>query len=858
MNQKFKKNSTQKTALFFCVLFFNLYNTNLKAQSGNSSYTLTAPNNTISRTGTIAGINAVNVSFTSIPKDLQFFAKDENNQSTISVVGSVNSPNIASIKVDFYRNNILRNTVSQNLTYNGSSAPFNLSDIITAELAEYKIVVSTIDNTNATQIIATRDQLLAGDAYVIMGQSNSHPTRAGYTFTNEYLRSFGIQTGNTNYDTYNPADITWGNAQANYTGTPGTADATNPTFFAGPYMAGVWGLQMMEDLKNQFQVPICIINGGAGSSTIEQNLPGPDHFDLTTVYGRTMYRAKQAGLQNNIKAIFWHQGEKNADGTFANYPANFDILYNAWKTDLPGMQKVYIFQTNLNDCYGGASVNQARMREWQRTLPQTKTDVSVFPMAGIPGMQTGDGNEIAFCHYGLQGYKTMGSRVAQVVAKEIYGFNDVDNVLPPNITAAAFNSDRTQITLTFDNNNLVAQAAIGSYNLKDYFYLDGISGSVSSLTINANTVVLNLKATSSAQKISYLSNSLYNDNSSVYAGPYLTNSKNIGALTFSDYPLANALVLPTPTGNMLLVNGTQYMSVENHPALNIGSGQSKTITAWVKSSNLAAIRIMSKRNGAGWEFITNSAGVLGLNAASATGNRGAVFTSTPNVMNGSWHHVAMVIDQTAAIGTTGKFVKAYVDGNLISTGPLFDAASDFTNTVKMIVGGVSSATTPSGQFNGQLDNIRIWNKAMTATEIGADRIAIVNAPTTDLLAAWDFEGVSGATVPDVSGNNHPGTLVGNPVIALGVLSNILNEKNLKLSVTLSPNPTADLLRIKVNNANGPVTVKIFNLSGKMILKEIISNTEQETVLSLGNQAQGIYIFKVSDTDITLASKVIKK
>jgi CshA-type fibril repeat protein len=90
----------------------------------------------------------------------------------------------------------------------------------------------------------------------------------------------------------------------------------------------------------------------------------------------------------------------------------------------------------------------------------------------------------------------------------------------------------------FDNDNLVAQSNVGTYNLKDYFYLDGVSGTISSLSIVGNTVVLNLTTPSSAQKISYLSNSMYNDNSSVYAGPYLTNTKNIGALTFNDYPLS--------------------------------------------------------------------------------------------------------------------------------------------------------------------------------------------------------------------------------------------------------------------------------------------------------------------------------
>jgi CshA-type fibril repeat protein len=491
----------------------------------NGADTYTAPNST--------------VSFSSIPQDMQFYGRDNQNLATVKVAGTATLPNLDKIKVDFYRNDAFVKSVEQNLIYTNGSAPFDLSGTIKAELAQYKIIVSTIDLLGNTNVVTGRNNLVAGDAYVIMGQSNSHPTRVGYTFTNPFLRSYGIQTNNTNYDAYDtndPSQHLWGLAQANQIG----AGSSNPTLFAGPYMVGVWGLEMMNTLSATLQIPICIINGGAGSSTIEQNIPSTtNRLDLTTVYGRTLYRVQKAGLQNNIKAVFWHQGEKNANGTFVDYPANFEKMYASWKADYPSMSKVYVFQTDLNGCYGGASVNQAKMREWQRTLPKTHTDITVFPMAGTSGKGAGDANDSPNCHYGLEGYRTLGQRVAAVLEKDFYNLPATENPLAPNIIKALYSkSDNTQIRLVFDNENLVAQSNVGIYNLKDYFYLDGVSGNVSSLSIVGNTVVLNLTTPSSAQKISYLSNSMYNDNSSVYAGPYLTNTKNIGALTFNDYPLS--------------------------------------------------------------------------------------------------------------------------------------------------------------------------------------------------------------------------------------------------------------------------------------------------------------------------------
>ncbi|MGL5112323.1 MAG: LamG-like jellyroll fold domain-containing protein [Flavobacterium sp.] len=504
------------------------------------------------------------VSFTTIPQDLQFYGRDSQNFASVKVAGNATLPNLKTIKVDFYRNDVFEKSVKQELVYSNGNALFNLSGSIKAELAQYKIIVSTIDLLGNLKIITERKDIVAGDAYVIMGQSNSHPTRIGYTFTNPFLRSFGIQTNNTNYDAYdanNPNLHLWGLAQANQIG----AGSANPTLFAGPYMVGVWGLEMMDKLSTSLQIPICIINGGAGSSTIEQNLPNIiNRLDLSSVYGRTLYRVQKSGLQNHIKAVFWHQGEKNANGTFINYPANFETMYTNWKMDYPSLSKVYVFQTDLNGCYGTASVNQAKMREWQRTLPLTHADITVFPMAGTPGRGSGDANDSAFCHYGLQGYITLGQRVALVLEKDLYNLPSSENQLAPNIVRAYYGkSDNTQIKLEFNNDNLIAQSNVGSYNLKDYLYLDGIYGNITSLSIEGNTVILDLASASSAQKISYLPNSLYNDNSSVYAGPYLTNTKSIGALTFNDFPIS----LFTGTNRILKTN--QQKEITNNLNFNI-------------------------------------------------------------------------------------------------------------------------------------------------------------------------------------------------------------------------------------------------------------------------------------------------
>lgn len=479
------------------------------------------------------------ISFSSVPQNMHFYARDSQDSAAVNIEGKVIVAGIDSVKVDFFRDNNYLKTVSQKVNYSSGTAPFNLSGKIKSELAQYKIIVKTVASNGDISNIVSRDKILCGDAFVIMGQSNSHPTRVGETYTNEFLRSFGIQTANTNYATYNPADTLWGAANAD--------QITGVNYFSGPYSVGVWGLVMMDSLMKKFNVPVCIINGGAGSSDIEENLPLANHLDLTSVYGRMLYRVQKSGLQNSIKGLFWHQGEKNANATFANYPTNFNTLYNAWKTDLPNLSRVYVFQTNLNGCYGAASVNQSKMREFQRTLPDVYPDIKVIPSAGIPGMQDGDGNEIPWCHYGLQGYRVMGEMTFYIIAKDLYGYNYSTNSMPPNIVKAFYSKpDHTQLKLVFDNEDLKWPESLGSHHLKDYFYFDETQyGNIVAVTVKSDTLVFDLAGTTTATTISYLPNRNYNGTTQVFAGPYLTNMINVGALTFHNFPIQNFdVVLP--------------------------------------------------------------------------------------------------------------------------------------------------------------------------------------------------------------------------------------------------------------------------------------------------------------------------
>lgn len=221
------------------------------------------------------------------------------------------------------------------------------------------------------------------------------------------------------------------------------------------------------------------------------------------------------------------------------------------------------------------------------------------------------------------------------------------------------------------------------------------------------------------------------------------------------------------SGKVLNLDGiSTYMTVPDHTDLDFGISQNKTITCWIKTTTTTGTpRIFAKRNGStgnGYEFWTGNganAGKFAMNM-SGTGNPTNISTvgySANSIADGTWHHIALVID-----ASSNRTMYGYIDGVLANTGKAFTSVtSDFSNALSFVVGATSDASN-SFKWAGQIDNIRVWNKAMTTAELQTDMVAIINTSTANLLAAWDFENITGNSVSDVSGNNHTGTLFGSP------------------------------------------------------------------------------------------------
>src|SRR5262249_19052432 len=73
--------------------------------------------------------------------------------------------------------------------------------------------------------------------------------------------------------------------------------------------------------------------------------------------------------------------------------------------------------------------------------------------------------------------------------------------------------------------------------------------------------------------------------------------------------------------------------------------------------------------------------------------------------------------------------------------------------------GIGHSNFPSEWWDGELDEVRIWNTARSAAEIQSNMCRSLTGTEPGLMGYWRFDEGSGTTVMDASGHGFDGTLV---------------------------------------------------------------------------------------------------
>lgn len=164
------------------------------------------------------------------------------------------------------------------------------------------------------------------------------------------------------------------------------------------------------------------------------------------------------------------------------------------------------------------------------------------------------------------------------------------------------------------------------------------------------------------------------------------------------------------SGNCISFDGVDdYVIVANHSSL---SPAVITVSSWVKTlNNSVTQQFISKTEGGSYQLNINyGTGKLGFLAFIAGAYRSAEI-STPSVINNKWYHVVGTFD-----GTT---MKLFLDGTQV--GSYTQAGTISVLTTSLCFGAEAGPTICNGGnlLNGSLDDIRIYNRALSADEIMA-------------------------------------------------------------------------------------------------------------------------------------------
>lgn len=163
-----------------------------------------------------------------------------------------------------------------------------------------------------------------------------------------------------------------------------------------------------------------------------------------------------------------------------------------------------------------------------------------------------------------------------------------------------------------------------------------------------------------------------------------------------------------------------------------------------------------------------------------------ITASSTTVTDGAWHHVAFV--RKAGV------VTLYVDGVAEGT-PGADATNYAAATNYLGRDG-----TPFFRINGKMDNVKIWDVALTDVQI-FNAMYGTYAPEADIIAVYDFQEGSGTTLTDVSANSYNGTIAGTPTWNSN--DEIVSELKIK-------DNKGDILT--VNNFGSPSAAQIYKVN----------------------------------------------
>ncbi len=303
--------------------------------------------------------------------------------------------------------------------------------------------------------------------------------------------------------------------------------------------------------------------------------------------------------------------------------------------------------------------------------------------------------------------------------------------------------------------------------------------------------------------------------------------------------------------NAYYFNGSAIISILNNSSLNIQSGNGMSVSIWAEKTDIIASGgLIGKRNGcAGNLFQYQIAFVIGDGGIGWGGMNGA----SDSYIDHNMLPLFPLNNWVNFIGTfDGSKWKIYQNAILMDS-LVAPMQPEVTND--LLIGGSGSCQ----KFIGNLDDIGIWNRALTECEISA---LYNSGPLSSSLTPTICQG-SSFTVGD-STYTTAGTYTNTFTAANGCDSVVTTtlavldcsgiENELLNQINLYPNPAKNIITVAIPEQLVHSAYTLLDNTGRIVLSGYLNDSNN--LIDISSLAKGIYIIQIGEQ--RLSKKLLKE